>query len=67
MLEDTKFWAGFIMVFVLVDSFVTGLLVLMEWLAKHLDAYTVNPIYLATGGACAFYACVKMHDNERKP
>ncbi len=64
MLEDTKLWLGFITGFLLVNSFITGLLVLMEWIAKHLDAYAVNPIYLATGGACAFYACVKAYDKN---
>ena len=61
MLEDTRFWLGYVVVFVLVAFFVTGLLELTEWVARLLKA-PVNPIYLAAGGICAFLACLKMKE-----
>jgi uncharacterized membrane protein len=62
MLKDTKLWLGYISVFVVVTFFVTGLLELVEWIAKRLKE-PVNPIYLAAAGICAFLACLKMKDN----
>ena len=61
MLEDTKFWLGYVVVFVLVTLFVTGLLELTEWVTKLLKT-PVNPIYLAAGGICAFLACLKLKE-----
>jgi hypothetical protein len=61
MLEDTKFWAGYIVVFVLVTFFVTGLLELVEWTARLLN-HTVNPLFLTAGGICAFITILKMYD-----
>jgi hypothetical protein len=61
MFGETKFWLGYITVFIVVTFFVTGLLQLTEWLAKILKE-PVNPIYLAAGGICAFLACLKMED-----
>jgi hypothetical protein len=61
MLEETKLWAGYITVFVLVTFFVTGLLEFTEWVAK-LIKLPVNPDYLAAGGICAFIACLKLKD-----
>lgn len=63
MLRDTKFWLGYISVFVLVTFFVTGLLQLAEWIARLLKE-PVNSVYLAAGGICAFLACLKMRDRE---
>jgi len=60
-LEDTKFWLGYISVFILATFFVTGLLELTERIANFLK-HPVNPIYLAAGGICAFIACLKLHD-----
>jgi hypothetical protein len=61
VLQDAKFWLGYISVFVVVTFFVTGLLELTERLANFLKQ-PVNPIYLAAGGICAFIACLKLHD-----
>ncbi len=61
MLEETKFWFGYIVVFILVTFFVTGLLELTEWVARILKE-PVNPIYLAAGGICAFLTCLKMYE-----
>jgi hypothetical protein len=61
MLQDTKLWLGYIVVFVLVTFFVTGLLQLTEWIARLLKE-PVNPIYLAAGGICAFLACLKLKE-----
>jgi hypothetical protein len=61
MLEDTKFWMGYIVTFALVTAFVTGLLELTECAAKLLKE-PVNPIYLAAGGICAFLACLKLRE-----
>jgi len=58
---DTKFWLGYIAVFILVTFFVTGLLQLTEWIAKLLKE-PVTPIYLAAGGICAFLACLRLHE-----
>jgi len=65
MLEDTKSWLGYVVVFVLVAFFVTGLLELTEWVARLLKA-PVNPIYPATGGICAFLACLKMKESREQ-
>lgn len=63
MLEDAKSWLGYIVVFVAVTFFVTGLLQLAEWLAKLMKE-PVNPIYLAAGGICAFLACLEVREKR---
>jgi hypothetical protein len=59
MLENAKFWMSYISTFVLVTILVTGLLEFIEWVASLLKE-SINPIYLAAGGICAFFACLKI-------
>lgn len=59
MLENAKFWSSYIFTFVLVTVLVTGLLEFIEWVASLLKE-SVSPIYLAAGGICTFFACLKV-------
>ena len=59
MLENAKFWSSYISTFVLVTILVTGLLEFIEWVASLLKE-SVSPSYLAAGGICAFFACLKV-------
>ena len=63
MLAEAKFWLGYV-VFVFVTFLVVASLQMVEWLFK-LTKEPVNPIYLAAGKVCAFFAILKI-DEERK-
>jgi len=63
MFEETRFWFGYFVGFVLVTFFVAGLLQVGEWLTKIFHE-PVNPIYLAAGGICGFWACWQVHEKK---
>jgi nitrate reductase gamma subunit len=64
MLKETRFWLGYISVFVILTLFVAGLLASIEWVTRLLKEPVISPIYVAAGGICAFLACLKLKETR---